>query len=81
MCYSVEHPDSEVATFTRYSLAPTDYDNFWRDRFLLFTPSQKDAVITFLEFLRAQEFEGDEEDKRKYEDLIDDGIKIWKSIA
>jgi hypothetical protein len=81
MCYSVEHPISQVAEFTRYSLAPTDYDDFWRERFLAFSAPHKQAVIAFLEFLRAQEIEGDDEDHWKYKDSIDDGIKIWKSIA
>lgn len=87
MRYAIDHPDSNVARFAEYSLAPTDYDDFWRERFLLFTPSQKDAVIAFLEFLKTQYattgqlVEGEDDEKRKYEDVIDDGIKIWRSIA
>ena len=87
MVYSLGHSDSLVAQFTQYSLVPTDFDDFWRERFLLFTPSQKNAVIAFLEFLKTQAYttgrivEGDDQEKRHYEDLIDDGIKLWRSIA
>jgi uncharacterized protein DUF6714 len=87
MLHSLSHPDSLIARFTMYSLAPTDFDDFWRERFRLFTPSQKVAVIAFLEFLKTQAYttggivEGDDEEKRHYEDLIDDGIKIWMSIV
>ena len=66
MCYAVEHPDSEVAFFTRQNLGESNYDEFDLKRFCLFTIQQQEAVVAFLEFLKAHEIEGDEQDQRAY---------------
>jgi hypothetical protein len=81
MRYSLEHPDSTVAQFVLYALAPQDYDNFYSERFGLFRAREIKAVIAFLEFLRSCEIEGDDEDQQKYESDIDSGIEIWKRFA
>lgn len=81
MGYAVEHPDSSIASFTIMSLGPDDYDDFWRERFRLFTPAERGAVIAFLECLRGQEVEGDEEDNAKHRARVDVGIRIWKEMA
>jgi hypothetical protein len=80
MCYSVEHPHSEVAFFTRQNLGELDYEEFDLKRFCLFTAQQREAVIAFLEFLKTQEIEGDDQDQREYEDKLNDAIWIWKDL-
>jgi hypothetical protein len=81
MRYSLEHPDSTVAQFILYRLAPQDFDDFDSERFRLFTPRERGAVIAFLEFLKSKQIEGDEEDQREYESEIDCGIEIWRRFA
>ncbi len=81
MLYAAEHIGSVVERFTKYSLVPSDFDEFCLERFRQFTPAQNEAVIRFLEFLKEQEIEGDEQDKREYDEEIDVGIRIWKAIG
>jgi hypothetical protein len=81
MCYSIEHPDSLVASFTRQSLGEAGVDEFYMERFRLFTARQREPVIAFFEFLRSQEIEGDDQDNREYQEKIDADIKIWKELA
>ena len=81
MAYSLKHPDSTVAFFTRQGLGEEGFDDFYLERFRLFTSQQRDAVIAFLEFLKPLEIEGDDQDRREYQDKIDAAIKIWKELA
>src|ERR1035441_5091698 len=80
MCYSVEHPQSEVAFFTRQNLGEANYDESDLKRFCLFTTHQREAVIAFLEFLKTQEIEGDDQDQHAYEAQLNDAIWIWKDL-
>jgi len=80
MCHAVEHPDSEVADYTRYGLGEANYDEFDLKRFCLFTTQQREAVIAFLEFLKAQKVEGDDEDQRANEEKLNGVIWIWKDL-
>ena len=81
MSFAVEHPDSEVADFTLLSIAQAKVDDFWNERFGLLTPSQREAVIAFLEFMKAQEIAGDEEDNANCRKRIEAGIESWKTMA
>lgn len=80
MRYAVKHPDSDVAAYTRYNLGESNYDEHNLKRFCLFNAQQREAVIAFLEFLKAQKIEGDDQDQRAYEDKISDTIWIWKDL-
>ncbi len=81
MCYTAEHYESSIAFFTRQSLGEAGADEFYLERFRLFTERQREVVISLLEFLRSQEIEGDDEDNREYREKIDADIKIWKELA
>ena len=81
MLYSLRHPDSDVAFFTRQSLGEGGIDEFYMKRFRLFTSRQREAVIAFLAFLRSHEIEGDDQDRREYQETIDADIKVWKELA
>jgi hypothetical protein len=80
MYYSIDHPNSEVAFFTRQGLGEDGLDEFYLKRFCLFTMQQREAVIALLEFLKGQEIEGDDQDKREYEEKIGAAIGIWKGL-
>ena len=80
MIYALGHLNSLVAQFTQYSLAPTDFDDWHRQRFSRFTTSQKASIIAFLEFMKTLEIEGDDEDQMEYCDKLNSGINIWQSI-
>jgi hypothetical protein len=77
----LSHPDSITAFFTRQGLGEGGLDDFYLERFRLFTGQQRDAIVAFLEFLRSREVEGDGQDRREYQDKIDAVIKIWKELA
>ncbi|HTX20740.1 MAG TPA: DUF6714 family protein [Candidatus Aquilonibacter sp.] len=80
MHYSLAHPDSEVAFFTFQGLGIAGFDAFDLERFRLFSRQQKEAVITFLEFFKSHEIEGDDQDNREYQDNLDAVIKAWKQM-
>ena len=80
MIYSIGHPDSLLAEFARYSLAPSDFDDHDRQRFELFTTSQKRSIIALLEFLKTHTATWDDGEKQKLHDDLNAGIEIWKSI-
>ncbi len=79
MIYSIGHPDSLLARFTRYSLAPSDFDEHDRQRFELFTASQKASIIALLEFMKTHTTTWDDGEKQKLYDNLNAGIEIWKS--
>jgi hypothetical protein len=81
MAYSLSHPDSITAFFTRQGLGEGGLDDFYLERFRLFTSQQRDAVVAFPEFLKSREVEGDDQDRREYQDKIDAAKKIWKELA
>lgn len=78
--YSVEHPDSTVAEFVLYRLAPKPFAEFDDERFRLFAPKERDTVIAFLEFLKSQPMKGDEEWQQRQRDEIDSGIETWRLL-
>ena len=81
MLYSIRHPNSDVTFFTRQTLGEARVDAFYVNRWRLFTARQREAVISFLQFLRSHEIEGDDQTKREYEERIDAVIKVWKEMA
>ena len=81
MCYAVDHPDSVVAFYTRQGLGENGVDEINLKHFRLFTRPQREAAVALLEFLKVQKIEGDDQDRRDYEDKIDAVIKIWKELS
>ena len=51
MLYSLNHPDSEVASFTFMQFGRSGFDAIDLERFRLFNRQQKEAVIAYLGFL------------------------------
>ncbi|MCC6806719.1 MAG: hypothetical protein IT381_04800 [Deltaproteobacteria bacterium] len=81
MTYALEWPDSTVAEFVLYALAPKEFDDFYRERFALFSSEQRHAVIAFLEFMRSQQIDPEEGADREREPEITAGIDVWRSLA
>ncbi|HEX3856240.1 MAG TPA: DUF6714 family protein [Verrucomicrobiae bacterium] len=80
MLYSLNHPDSEVASFTFMQFGRGGFDAIDLERFCLFNRQQKEAVIAYLGFFKSHEIEGDEQDNRDYQNNLNYVIKLWEEL-
>ncbi len=51
LLYSVNHPDSEVTDYIIYHLSPSDDNDYRRQRFSVFSGTERSAICTYLSFL------------------------------
>lgn len=86
--YSARYPESSVASLTRIHLCdkrsfstPDPFSGRWRARLALLTPLQMVTIAAFLEFVKAQQIEGDEEENRRHQEAVEVGIKLWKTLG
>ena len=55
---AIDDPEDELAQFLLYSLAPNRKDEFWVERFRLFSPAESGVILAVVEYLASYDPEG-----------------------
>ncbi len=70
--YDVQHQDYSFFGYLLYEIVPENFDNAFKERFIMFTDAEKEIIVQYLQIRQKTADDVDQKD-------IQRGLEIWKS--